>query len=174
MRPTYAAPGRYALTHNILDSEAADAFLRETERLQSLKLLTLLEDGWEDRLKRSVYGVVAAAIDTFPVVMSLDDLTGERGNANKCLDIAVKSLQLMGVPDARNFIAMTTDNPTTMQSFRRLFQKKFFWVLTFACFLHSLNTLVGEICSYPLIKKIITKLTGPLPSLMGPIIGEGS
>ncbi|KAJ7712942.1 hypothetical protein B0H16DRAFT_1266333, partial [Mycena metata] len=47
------------------------------------------------------------------------------------------------------------DNPTTMQSFRRLFQDKFFWILTFACFLHSLNTLVGEICAYPLIKKII-------------------
>ncbi|KAF8152850.1 hypothetical protein K438DRAFT_2078975, partial [Mycena galopus ATCC 62051] len=26
-----------------------------------------------------------------------------------------------------------------------------------ACFLHSLNTLVGDICTYPLIKKIITK-----------------
>ncbi|KAJ6460420.1 hypothetical protein C8R47DRAFT_947140, partial [Mycena vitilis] len=44
-----------------------------------------------------------------------------------------------------------------MQSFRRKFQAKFYWVLTFACFLHSLNTLVGEICSYPLIKKIIAK-----------------
>ncbi|KAJ7495512.1 ribonuclease H-like domain-containing protein [Mycena latifolia] len=141
----------------ILDAEAADTFLRETERLQRSKLLTLLEDGWEDRLKRSIYGVVAAGIDTFPVVMSLDDLTGERGNAAKCLDIAVNSLQLMGVPDARNFIGLTTDNPTTMQPFRRLFQHKFFWVLTFACFLHSLNTLVGEICSYPLIKKIISK-----------------
>ncbi|KAJ7447979.1 hypothetical protein FB451DRAFT_1533637 [Mycena latifolia] len=121
------------------------------------QLLTLLEDGWEDRLKRSIYGVIAAGIDTFPVVMSLDDLTRERGNATKCLDIAVNSLQLMGVPDARNFIGLTTDNPTTMQSFRCLFQHKFFWVLTFACFLHSLNTLVGEICLYPLIKKIISK-----------------
>ncbi|KAJ7175574.1 ribonuclease H-like domain-containing protein, partial [Mycena filopes] len=141
----------------ILDSEAADVFLRETERLQQARLLTLLEDGWEDRLKRSVYGLVAAGIDMFPVVMSLDDLTGERGNADKCLDIAVKSLELMGVPSAKHFIALTTDNPTTMQSFRRKFQLKFFWVLTFACFLHSLNTLVGEICSYALIKKIITK-----------------
>ncbi|KAJ7449770.1 ribonuclease H-like domain-containing protein, partial [Mycena galericulata] len=141
----------------ILDSEAADVFLRETERLKSSKLLTLLEDGWEDRLKRSIYGIVSAGIDMFPIIMSLDDLTGERGNADKCLDIAVKSLDLMGVPTARNFIAMTTDNPTTMQSLRRKFQQKFFWILTFACFLHSLNTLVGEICSYPLIKKILTK-----------------
>ncbi|KAJ6470538.1 ribonuclease H-like domain-containing protein, partial [Mycena sanguinolenta] len=32
-----------------------------------------------------------------------------------------------------------------MQAFRRLFQSKFFWVIILACFLHSLNTLVGEI-----------------------------
>ncbi|KAJ6611955.1 ribonuclease H-like domain-containing protein [Mycena sp. CBHHK59/15] len=89
--------------------------------------------------------------------MSLNDLTGERGNTVKCLDVAVESLTLMGVPHARNFIGLTTDNPTTMQSFWRLFKEKFFWVLTFACFLHSLNTVVGEICAYPMIKKLITK-----------------
>ncbi|KAF7333350.1 DUF659 domain-containing protein [Mycena venus] len=157
LRPTYDAPNRYPLSKTLLDAEASDVFLREAERLQNSKLLTLLEDGWEDKLKRSIYGVVAAAIDSFPIIMSLDDLTGERGNAAKCLDIAIKSLELMGVPDGRNFIALTTDNPTTMQAFRREFQRKFFWVLTFACFLHSLNTLVGDICSYPLIKKIISK-----------------
>ncbi|KAJ6548592.1 ribonuclease H-like domain-containing protein [Mycena capillaripes] len=117
----------------------------------------MLEDGWEDRLRRSIYGVVAAGIDKFPILMSLNDLTGERGNAAKCLEVACDALKLMGVPEARNFIALTTDNPTTMQSFRRLFQQQFFWVLPFACFLHSLNTVVGEICAYPLIKAIITK-----------------
>ncbi|KAJ6459106.1 ribonuclease H-like domain-containing protein, partial [Mycena sanguinolenta] len=137
--------------------EAADVFLRESERFQKAKLLMLLEDGWEDKLRSSIYAAVAAGIDSFPIVLSLDDLTGERGNADKCLEIAEKSLELMGAPEGRNLIALTTDNPTTMQSFRRKFQDKFFWVLIFACFLHSLNTLVGEICSYPLIKKIITK-----------------
>ncbi|KAJ7666864.1 ribonuclease H-like domain-containing protein [Mycena polygramma] len=117
----------------------------------------MLEDGWEDRLKRSVYGVLAAGVDMFPILMSLNDLSGDRGNADKCLDVAVSALEVMGVPDGRNFIALTTDNPTTMQSFRRKFQNKFFWVLTFACFLHSLNTVVGEICAYPLIKAIVTK-----------------
>ncbi|KAJ7133924.1 ribonuclease H-like domain-containing protein [Mycena crocata] len=141
----------------LVPESKADTFLRETERLQSSKLLTLLEDGWEDRLRRSIYGVVAAGMDSFPIVMSLDDLTGARGNATKCLDIAVSSLTLMGVPTARNFIAATTDNPTTMQAFRRLLQKKYFWLLTFACFLHSLSTLVGEIAAYPLIKKTITQ-----------------
>ncbi|KAJ7161752.1 hypothetical protein C8R46DRAFT_1353469 [Mycena filopes] len=67
LRPTYTAPGRYALSHSLLDSEAADVFLRETERLQEARLLTLLEDGWEGRLKRSVYGLVCAGIDMFPI-----------------------------------------------------------------------------------------------------------
>ncbi|KAJ7509410.1 hypothetical protein B0H11DRAFT_1901529 [Mycena galericulata] len=90
---------RFALTHNLLDAEAADVFLREADRLKSSKLLTMLEDGWEDQVKRSIYGNVAAGIDAFPIIMSLNDMTGERGNAPKCLDIALEALQLMGDPD---------------------------------------------------------------------------
>ncbi|KAJ7506402.1 hypothetical protein B0H11DRAFT_1903779 [Mycena galericulata] len=99
LRPSYDAPGRFALTHNLLDAEAADVFLREADCLKSSKLLTMLEDGWEDRVKRSIYGNVAAGIDAFPIIMSLNDMTGERGNAPKCLDIALEALQLMGDPD---------------------------------------------------------------------------
>ncbi|KAK7051930.1 DUF659 domain-containing protein [Favolaschia claudopus] len=157
LRPSYDAPSRYVLSHTLLDSEAADVFLKDSDRLQSSQMLTMLEDGWEDVLKRSIYGVVAAGVGMFPILMGLHDITGERGNAAKCLEIATDSLKLMGVPEGRNFIALTTDNPTTMQSFRRLFQQQFFWVLTLACFLHSVNTLLGEICAYPLIKKIISK-----------------
>ncbi|KAF7350255.1 DUF659 domain-containing protein [Mycena venus] len=157
LRPSYDAPHRFPLTHTLLDAEAADVFLREADHLQTSRLLTMLEDGWEDRLKHSIYGTVAAGIDSFPIIMGLNDLTGECGNALKCLDIVVQSLELMGVPEVKNFIALTTDNPTTMQSFRRLFQKKYFWILTFACFLHSLNTLIGDICAYPPMKKIVTK-----------------
>ncbi|KAJ7801203.1 ribonuclease H-like domain-containing protein [Mycena olivaceomarginata] len=131
--------------------------MKESARLQSSKLLTLLQDGWEDRLKRSIYGVVGAGVNMFPVIMSLHELTGERGNADKCVDIALQSLAHMGIPEGRNLIALTTDNPTTMQSFRRKFQQKLFWIIPLACFLHSLNTLVGEICSYPVMKKIISK-----------------
>ncbi|KAJ7246222.1 hypothetical protein C8J57DRAFT_962031, partial [Mycena rebaudengoi] len=39
------------------------------------------------------------------------------------------------------------------------FQAKHFWVITLACFLHSLNTVVGEICAFPRMKAIITKAT---------------
>ncbi|KAF7364213.1 DUF659 domain-containing protein [Mycena sanguinolenta] len=110
---------------------SAEVFLRESDHFQKSKLLTLLEDGLEDKLKRSIYAIVAAGIDSFPIVMGLEDLTGERGNADKCLDISVSSLELMGVEEPRNLIALTTDNPTTMQSFRWKFQNKFFWILTF-------------------------------------------
>jgi hypothetical protein len=39
------------LSTTLLDSKAAEVFLKETVRLKAAKLLTLLEDGWEDRLK---------------------------------------------------------------------------------------------------------------------------
>ncbi|KAJ6591877.1 hypothetical protein B0H10DRAFT_2233193 [Mycena sp. CBHHK59/15] len=53
IRPSYNAPSRYELSHTLLDAEAADVFLKDSSRLQKSEMLTLLEDGWEDRLKRS-------------------------------------------------------------------------------------------------------------------------
>ncbi|KAK7045151.1 ribonuclease H-like domain-containing protein [Favolaschia claudopus] len=61
----------------------------------------------------------------------------------------------MDIADGENVIALTTDNPTVMQSLRRKFEFKFPWVLTFACFLHGINTILGKIVSYPGIKEFI-------------------
>ncbi|ESK90129.1 hypothetical protein Moror_7824 [Moniliophthora roreri MCA 2997] len=63
----------------------------------------------------------------------------------------------MAVEDAACFIALVTDNLTIMQSFRRKFEERFPWVITLACFLHQMNTLVGEICSYAPVKKSLGK-----------------
>ncbi|KAF5344486.1 hypothetical protein D9758_014132 [Tetrapyrgos nigripes] len=65
----------------------------------------------------------------------------------------------MGLGDGRNFIAVTTDNPTTMISFRNKFERKFPWVITLPCFLHQLNTTIGEICLYPAMKTTISRST---------------
>nr|GAT42637.1 predicted protein [Mycena chlorophos] len=156
VRPSYTPPSRYAISHSLLDAEAAEALLAGQKRAQATKMLTMLHDGWEDRLKRSIYGVVAAAMEEAPTLMALNDVTGARGNAQKYLDVAVAALKVIGIPDAKNFIALTTDNPTTMQAFRRIFQEKYHWVLTFACFLHSLNTIVGEICTYAPVKTAVS------------------
>ncbi|KAI6106520.1 hypothetical protein EDD16DRAFT_1428387, partial [Pisolithus croceorrhizus] len=51
------------------------------------------------------------------------------------------------------------DNPTVMQSFWWKFQDKFYWVLAFLCFLHGMNTIIGEICSFPWMKQNIAKAT---------------
>ncbi|KAG2140571.1 hypothetical protein DEU56DRAFT_734975 [Suillus clintonianus] len=63
----------------------------------------------------------------------------------------------MEIGDGRNIIAATTDNPTVMKAFRRKFQEKFYW--TFPCFLHGLNTIIGEICAHLFMKRHVTKAT---------------
>ncbi|KAF8645091.1 hypothetical protein AX14_009283 [Amanita brunnescens Koide BX004] len=45
IRPSYEAPSRYVLSHNLLDSEAARVELEEIDRLKARKCLTLLLDG---------------------------------------------------------------------------------------------------------------------------------
>ncbi|KAF8122146.1 hypothetical protein EV363DRAFT_1145062, partial [Boletus edulis] len=51
------------------------------------------------------------------------------------------------------------DNPTVMRSFRKKMQEQFPYILTFPCFLHGLNTMIGEICSHPWMKQNVTKAT---------------
>ncbi|THU78108.1 hypothetical protein K435DRAFT_889218 [Dendrothele bispora CBS 962.96] len=63
----------------------------------------------------------------------------------------------MGVRDGKNFIAITTDNLTTMISFWRKIETVFPWVITLVCFLHQMNTCIGEICIYAPMKKIISQ-----------------
>ncbi|KAH7918267.1 hypothetical protein BV22DRAFT_1024858, partial [Leucogyrophana mollusca] len=142
-----------------MDAEVCRVQIEEISRLKERKRLTYLMDGWEDKLKRSLYGSVAAEVNQYPVVLSLEDMSGHRGSAEKLVETSVRALQTMEVEDARNFIASTTDNPTVMQAFRKKFQEKFYWILTFPCFLHGLNTIIGEICSHPWMKKNVAKAT---------------
>ncbi|KAF9231952.1 ribonuclease H-like domain-containing protein, partial [Melanogaster broomeanus] len=150
-----------------LDSEAVRVQQEEIDRLKGRKNLTLLLDGWEDLLKRSLYGSVAVEVNQHPVVLSLEDMTGNRGNADNLVLVTQKAMTKMEIGDGKNIIAVTTDNPTVMQAYRRKLQALFPWILissyfmyaTFACFLHSLNTLIGEIVAYLLMKKVIAKTT---------------
>ncbi|KAJ7200621.1 ribonuclease H-like domain-containing protein, partial [Mycena pura] len=86
--------------------------------------------------------------------MGLEDLTasGKRGSSNKILEVVEDSMQNMGIDNAQSFLAMTTDDPSTMKAVRRKFEEKYPWIITLACFVHQLNTMIGEICTFPRAK----------------------
>ncbi|KAF8517692.1 hypothetical protein BU17DRAFT_30782, partial [Hysterangium stoloniferum] len=135
--------------------EAARVELEEIEYMRNRKMLTLLIDGWEDILKQSLYGCVGAKVGQYPSVLSLTNMTGTWGTADNIMAAAQGAMKTMQLEDGRNFIAVTTDNPSVMQAFRSKCQEKYFWVLAFACFLHQMNTIIGEICAFPSMKQII-------------------
>jgi hypothetical protein len=58
-------------------------------------------------------------VGKYSTVLSLDELTGHHGSAEKNMEIE----------DGQNIIALTTDNPTVMQAFRLKFQNIYYWVL---------------------------------------------
>ncbi|KIK94709.1 hypothetical protein PAXRUDRAFT_142293 [Paxillus rubicundulus Ve08.2h10] len=149
-----------------MDAELARVHLEEISCVKDRKKPTFLIDGWEDLLKRSLYGALAAEVNQYPIVLSLSDMTGHQGSANKLLEVSMDALKFMDMENAKNIIATTTDNPTVMQAFWKRFKGKFYWVLiskhlriTFLCFLHGLNTIIGDICSYPWMKQQVTKAT---------------
>jgi hypothetical protein len=65
----------------------------------------------------------------YPTVLSLDELTGQRGVADNYMEVARRAIKNMGVENGRNFITLITDNPTVMQVFHTKFGTTFHWVL---------------------------------------------
>lgn len=117
IRPSYALPSCYVFSHTIMNAEAAQAHVEEVDRMKSRKWLTLLFDGWEDKLQCSLYGTVVAELGTPLTVLSLDELTGLRGMAETYLATIKGALKKMNMEDAENVIALTTDNPNVMRAF---------------------------------------------------------
>ena len=76
-----------------------------------------------------MYGTIAAEVQQFPVVLSLANLTGHCASLDKIFEVAVQALQTMELEDGQNFVALTTDNPTVMQAFRKKFQDKYYWII---------------------------------------------
>jgi hypothetical protein len=112
-----------------MDAEATKAQLKDTTQLKARKHLTLLFDGWEDKLQRSLYGTVAAELGEPLYVLSLDELTGSQGMAKKYLETMKGALKKMNLDDGKNFVSLTTDNPTVMQAYRQLMKNAYYWIL---------------------------------------------
>ena len=117
------------LTNSIKDAELCWVQIEEIAHLKERKRLTFLINGWEDKLKRSLYGSLAAEVNKYPIVLNLEDMIGHQGSAIGLMEAAEQALKTMEVEDGENFIAVMTDNPTVMQAFRRRFKDKFYWVL---------------------------------------------
>ncbi|TFY74736.1 hypothetical protein EWM64_g9276 [Hericium alpestre] len=156
LRPTYPVPSRYMLIQKYLPGEEANVHLDDVKRLSSERDFTVLTDGWEDLLKRSVYGTLLAQVSEFPVVLGLKNLSGERNTADKILETVDDALTKKDVL-ASKVLAVCTDNPTTMRAFRRKFSEKYPWVITTYCFMHGINTIIRKITTFPAMKTVVSK-----------------
>ena len=50
--------------------------LEDLEQLENPRNQTLLYDGWEDGLGRSIYGAVSISVGEYPIILGLDDMIG--------------------------------------------------------------------------------------------------
>ena len=84
--------------------------LEGLDHVKKSKKLTYLINEWEDLLKQSIYGSVAAEVGKYPTVLSLEDMTGNWATAEGIIDVAEKAMREMDLLDGKHFIAVTTDN----------------------------------------------------------------
>ena len=127
--PFYIPPTCYVLSHSILESEVARVHLGDLEQLENSRNQTLLYDGWEDGLGRSIYGAVSASDGEYPIILGLDNMTGQWGTAEGYLESTKGAMQKGGIAKGKQVLALTTDNPSVIKSFWRLFQAESPWVL---------------------------------------------
>ena len=72
-----------------------------------------------------MYGSIVSEGSKYPVLLSLDDITGYQGSADTIFATALKALGCMELQDGKNIIAVTTDNPIVMQAFQYKMNGKF-------------------------------------------------
>ena len=85
-------------------------------------------DGWEDAQRRSIYGSMVAEVSQFPVVLGLEELTGVWGTADTLIEVTNHALLKKSIKPT-SIIAVCTDNPTTMQAFRKRWITQHTWIL---------------------------------------------
>lgn len=128
LRPFYTVPSRDTVTRTLLPAEAARVEQKEKEKLKTRTGLTVMTDGWDDWRHRSLYGTLVAERGVYPTILSLEDLTGKRGNADIMVSMVEKALERMMV-SPEQVAAVVTDDPTTMQSVRRKLKQKWPWII---------------------------------------------
>jgi hypothetical protein len=111
-----------------LPAEEQRAIEEDIRHLKTRKNLTYLLDGWEDAMRRSVYGSLLAEVGEHPIILGLHELTGRQATADNLIEISVQALERKEV-NPQMVIAVCTDNPTTMQAFRRKYSAKYPWVI---------------------------------------------
>ncbi|KXN92181.1 hypothetical protein AN958_08634 [Leucoagaricus sp. SymC.cos] len=84
-------------------------------------------------------------------------MMGEQAIATNLLSAIIHSLTSMGLEDGTKIIALVINNPIVMQVFQAQFKAKYYWIIMLPCLLYEINTTIGEITSFPTIKRVIAK-----------------
>jgi hypothetical protein len=111
-----------------LPAEEARVFNEDIKCLEGRNNLTYLIDGWEDSQRRSVYASLVTEVSKFPIVLGLEELTGVRATADHLVQVSNRALTKKSV-NASSILAVCTDNPTTMQAFRRKWTVEHSWII---------------------------------------------
>lgn len=124
LRPTYEVPSAYTCAQKLLPAEDLRVAAFEMKRLSLMRCITLLVDGWDDTIRRSLYGTLACEREETPVMLGLEDMTGQRGSSEAVLKVVENAMTSMDV-NGNQVIAAVSDDPTTMRKYRRLLEAKY-------------------------------------------------
>ena len=112
LRPAFKVPGRWSISHGLLDQEYLTAKATVTRTLDTSKRISLILDGWSNPRNKSIINYLAATKDNV-LFIRLVNTTVDRYTGQYLADELQEVIKELG---SKKVIALTTDNAANIKS----------------------------------------------------------
>ncbi|XP_031327746.1 uncharacterized protein LOC116167597 [Photinus pyralis] len=161
LRPSFTLPGRYLLSHRLLDEEFERVQIHVEETLNISENLALQCDGWSNLRNESVINVI---ITTPRPLFVKSVLSGTASHTATYLEgIMLEIIEKYG---SHKFSAIVTDNAANMRKAARNIQEKYPHIVSYGCMAHTLHLMCSDILRVESVEQIIVSVKNIVKTIM--------
>ena len=150
LRPAFKVPGRWSISHGLLDQEYSTVEAAVTRTLDASKRISLISDGWSNPRNELIINYLAATEDDVLFIRSVNT-TVDRHTGQYLADELQEVIEELG---SEKVIALTTDNAANMKSSWQLLKQKKPRLITIGCCSHYMNLCANEVIQLPLVAEV--------------------
>lgn len=151
LRPSYLLPGRYAISHGLLDAEYARVLESMHNHLASVDSVGLMCDGWSSIKNQSIVNFVLTTPQ--PVFYKSLETGVERHTAEYMAQIMVDVIEEVG---QHKVFGIVTDNAANMKAAWKKIEAKFSHITCYGCVAHGLNLLLNDLGKLTSVDSVIS------------------
>ncbi|VDB89447.1 unnamed protein product [Peniophora sp. CBMAI 1063] len=149
----FTPPSSNQVRETLVPSEAAHVTLKNIEKLQKIKNLTLTFDGATSNRQDSIYTVHVMTPSRRVYLMKGHSTSAESHTGEHLAEMLVELIRSIG---PQNFSAITSDDTGNTRVARKRVQEEFPWILSLPDCCHRLHNTSKDIGKLPAFRKTIS------------------